>query len=1186
MSEKKYKLTKRKVLLIFIVVLSMLSSSFVFQNVNSSPSSRENSRNVVATSASSLYLVQFQETGLPPASSNSGYGSIWAVKVAGQVHESSTPTIALYMTPALDIQYSVVNLANYSSSPSSGVFNVSSSNVVINIAFTPSLYHVSFSETGLPSAGSATEWTIMFNGNRIYSNESVITLTEPNGKYSYSIANESIYVPSPSSGTVIVNGSSLVIPVQFTNNLESVTFFETGLPVYNGGTQSEWSVDILNSTNNLNASESSFNSSITFTVPSGNYTYTVSQIPTYSIIGGKGMVSVAKKFTSVHVTYVTEYYGIEFEESGLPSVVPVWSVSLKDLSSKQVITDYSTQTSIYFNVTDGNYQFNVSRINGYSSLPSTGYVNVNNGFYIVKIKYSSEYSNVTFKENGLFSNTTSPSATFGSYWSVTMINATGYHFIRTTDGTSITFWLPSGSYTYYTANITGFSSGNETGSIQLQGQVTVHVTYSLTQSLSQSTGTLAAINLYEQGLSAGTTWSVALSNSSSSASSQITSSALVTYYVPTGDYFLRILDSGYMHPDPSYMYISVNTATQTVYNYTINFVSTLGYLNFTEAGLLHGTSWTVDLLSTSGVLTTYSSLFNNLSIPLPNGTYFYTVLPSSSNINPFDNSSGFVYVSTTHSVSYDVVFHSDQYTITFNERGLPDGQSWNLVLMNQNGTISAYSVTSGQVNLPLVNGTYRVSAETSSGGFISMPSLISFLVNGSASSLVQHNLTFVSNSLQVSFVETGLPSGTQWSVTLNGNTQATSLGTISFTLSGGTYLYYLSSTGQYSPIQSIGVVSVASNNKTISIDFRSIDSSVTFQTTSLPANSSWTVYVNGEILHTLNQSILLNLPNGTYQFQVVNQGYYYPTQPYGLFTVSGKSISIQVNFVSILYTVSFKEAGLPLDLAWTVLVSNQTGVIVANTSSTQYNNLSLLNGSYSFSVLETDYYVSIPGNGSFSVNGGVVALSVQYKIFKYSVNFVETGLPAGDIWNITLTSQTGTFNTTSTTGSTASFSVVNGTYTFIVVSADKNVAPSPMTGTVIVSGTAENISVTFSPVLFTAQIDESGLAKDTGWSISINNVTYSTKNTSINVTLVNGTYDFTVLNVTAGYTYSPASGKVIVKGSNITTTITYTVIVTIITSKPPPKTNYNTYIVLGTLVGIGVIGLGVIMALYYQRKKS
>ena len=1185
MSEKKYKLAKGKVLLILIVVISMLSSSFVFQNALSPPS-RENTRSVAAVNASSLYLIQFQETGLPSVTSNSGYGSIWAVKVSGQIHESSTPTIALNMAPASNIHYSVVNLANYTATPSSGVFNVSSSNVVISITFTSSLYNITYSETGLPSAGPSSEWKVMFNGTTIYSNESMITLTEPNGKYSYSIANESIYVPSPSSGTVMVNGSSIVIPVQFTNNLESVTFFETGLATYNGATQSEWSVDILNSTSNFNASESSFNSSITFTVPSGNYTYIVSPVPTYSLLGSTGLVSVAKKFTSVHVKYTTVYYGIEFQESGLPSVIPVWSVSLKNLSSKQVITDYSTQTSIYFNVTNGNYQYNVSRINGYSSLPSSGYVSVNNGFYIVKITYSSEYSRVTFKESGLFSNTTNPSASFGSYWSVTMINSTGYHFIRSTDGTSITFWLPSGSYTYYSANITGFSSGNETGSVQLQGQVTVHVTYSLTDTLSQSTGTIAAINLYEQGLTAGTTWSVALSNSSSSATSQITSSALVTFYVPTGDYYLRILDSGFMHPEPSYLYISVNTATQTVYNYTVNFVSTLGYLNFTEAGLLHGTSWTVDLLTSSGVLTTYSSTFNNLSIPLSNGTYFYTVLASSANINPFGNSSGYVYVSTAHSVSHEVVFHSDQYTITFNERGLPDGQTWNLVLMNQSGSILSYPATSGQVNLPLVNGTYRVSAETPSGGFVSMPSLILFCVNGSASSLVEHNLTFTSNSLDVSFVETGLPSGTQWSVTLNGITQNTDLGTISFTLPGGTYLYYLSSTGQYSPIQSIGVVSVASNNKTISIDFRSIVSSVTFKTTSLPANSLWSVYINGKILQSQNQSISLNLPNGTYRFQIVNQGYYYPTQPYGLITVSGKSISIQVNFVSILYTVSFKETGLPLNLAWTVLVSNQTGGTVANTSSSDYNNLSLLNGSYSFSVLETDFYVSIPGNGTFSVNGGTVVLSVQYKIFKYSVNFIETGLPAGDIWNITLTSQAGTFNTTSTTGGTASFLVVNGTYTFIVVSADKNVAPSPMTGTVIVSGAPENVSVTFSPVLFTAQIDESGLAKGVAWSISLDNVTYSSNGTSINVTLANGTYDFTVLNVTAGYTYSPASGKIILKGSNITTTITYTVIVTIHISKPPTKTNYNTYIVLGTLVGIGVIGLGVIMALYYQRKKS
>lgn len=1183
---QKNKKVRRNILLVFVVVLSVISTSFVFQNLNSDASKSNNSNIATDANSSSLYLVTFTENGLPTAASNSGYGSLWAVKVSGEIHESSTPTISMYMQPASNIPYSVVNLANYTSSPSTGTFNVSSSNVVIDITFTPIVYNVSFSENGLPAVGSSTEWKVTFNGNTIYSNLSVISLTVSNGKYNYSIPNESIYLPSPSSGTVVVNGSSIIIHVQFTNNLESVTFFETGLPVFQGATYSQWSVDLSNSTSNFSASQSSFNSSIVFTVPSGDYNYSVSQVQSYTLIGGTGVVSVAKKFTSVYVSYQPTLFGVEFHESGLPSVTPLWSVSLKNLTSGKATTDYSTQTSIYFNVTNGNYGFSVSSIMGYNLLPASGYVNVSSGFYIIKIKYTSTYGLVTFNEKGLFSNTTSPPASFGSYWSVTMINSTGYHFIEGTDSSSLTFWLPMGTYTYYTSNVTGFVSGNETGPIQLTGQLKVHVTYTLSDALSQSSGTLAAINLYELGLPAGTTWSVALSNDTRNATSQITGSALITYYKPSGSYYIRILDSGFMHPNPSYIYVTVNPTTQNVYNYTIHFNSILGYLNFTESGLLHGTQWTVAVNDSSGIIETFSTSFNNISIPLINGTYFYMVQPSSPNINPFDQATGFVYISSTNSASYHVNFYSDQYAITFNERGLPQDESWRLDLMNQSGSIVSYSETSGQANVPLINGTYRVSAVSSTGGFLANPSIFTFNVNGSYSSEIQHNVTFVSNELQISFVEAGLPTGTQWSVTLNGIQEVSSLGTISFSLPGGTYIYHLSSTGQYSPTQSIGVVSVGNGNKTIKIDFVSIVSKVVFQESSLPANSTWSVFVDGQILETNNQSQSIYLQNGTYQFQAVEQGYYFPTTPYGLFTVSGTSKIIKINFVSIQYHVDFQEDGLPVGTAWTVQIINQTGILTAYTTTSTYNNVSLLNGSYSFNMLETDFYVSIPGNGTFSVNGGPINLSVLYKIFTYQVTFSESGLPQGNTWNITLTSQYLTKNYTSTTANSASFNVVNGTYSFHIVSLNKSVEPSPMTGTLNVEGVNLTVPIQFSRVLYTVQIQEVGLSKNVSWSVEINNVTYSSKNTSINVSLTNGTYDFSVLNVTSGYTFSPASGKLNVKGANITTRISYSPIVTVIRPPPVTHTNYNSFIVVGTLIGIGVIGLGVIVALYYQRKKS
>ena len=105
--------------------------------------------------------------------------------------------------------------------------------------------------------------------------------------------------------------------------------------------------------------------------------------------------------------------------------------------------------------------------------------------------------------------------------------------------------------------------------------------------------------------------------------------------------------------------------------------------------------------------------------------------------------------------------------------------------------------------------------------------------------------------------------------------------------------------------------------------------------------------------------------------------------------------------------------------------------------------------------------------------------------------------------------------------------------------------------------------------------------------IELDDVTYSSnKSTNINITLTNGTYSYKVLNVT-GYTVSPQIGKIVVNGANVTTSTTFALKVTVIPPPPPSTTpKYNTFIVIGTLVGIGVIGLAVITVLYYQRKKA
>ena len=73
-------------------------------------------------------------------------------------------------------------------------------------------------------------------------------------------------------------------------------------------------------------------------------------------------------------------------------------------------------------------------------------------------------------------------------------------------------------------------------------------------------------------------------------------------------------------------------------------------------------------------------------------------------------------------------------------------------------------------------------------------------------------------SYLVFFNESGLPSGTSWSITLNGTSESSTSSTITFSLPNGTYSYTVSSVSGYSVSSSSGSISVngASVSKTVS----------------------------------------------------------------------------------------------------------------------------------------------------------------------------------------------------------------------------------------------------------------------------------------------------------------------------------------------------------------------------------
>jgi len=155
----------------------------------------------------------------------------------------------------------------------------------------------------------------------------------------------------------------------------------------------------------------------------------------------------------------------------------------------------------------------------------------------------------------------------------------------------------------------------------------------------------------------------------------------------------------------------------------------------------------------------------------------------------------------------------------------------------------------------------------------------------------------------------------------------------------------------------------------------------------------------------------------------------------------------------------------------------------------------------------------------------------------FPVTFTETGLPLGTSWGVT-------FNATlnSSTTSSVGFSVLNGSYTF-AVGAVSGYNANPSSGPVTVSGGPQTVPIVFSASVtptYTITFEEQGLPASTSWSVTLQSTPQSSVTSVLAFVRANGTYAFTV-GAVPGYSAAPASGSVIVYGTDVLKEINFTV---------------------------------------------
>jgi hypothetical protein len=116
---------------------------------------------------------------------------------------------------------------------------------------------------------------------------------------------------------------------------------------------------------------------------------------------------------------------------------------------------------------------------------------------------------------------------------------------------------------------------------------------------------------------------------------------------------------------------------------------------------------------------------------------------------------------------------------------------------------------------------------------------------------------------------------------------------------------------------------------------------------------------------------------------------------------------------------------------------------------------SLPNGTYTYSVANIANY-SRAATGAFAVAGSPVVISENFSLVRYQVTVTETGLRTGTNWSVSI----GTLTHYSNGGANVTFQEPNGSMGFIVGSLI-GYTVNPSTGSVILSGAATSVAVTF-----------------------------------------------------------------------------------------------------------------------------
>jgi hypothetical protein len=523
-------------------------------------------------------------------------------------------------------------------------------------------------------------------------------------------------------------------------------------------------------------------------------------------------------------------------------------------------------------------------------------------------------------------------------------------------------------------------------------------------------GVVFTITFNESGLPTNTIWNVTINGYIYS-----TNTSFYTYInvsLPNGNYSYEAQTSNLLY-SPIYGNVTVNGANQNV---SLSFIIPLYNVEFNESGLPSGTLWNMTLYNSTYNLNYYNSTnTTSLNFSIPNSTYSYTALAN----NFYNPVYGNITVSGTNITDSITFTLAPIYIVQFIESGLPSGSEWGILINTVEGYYSSTSNTT-TLDFSMPNGTYNYSEYVTNNNYENISG--NFTVNGA-------NTTVYLNYYNITFIESGLPSGTEWNIYLNTSTvnlieESTNTTSLSYILENGNYTYlmtqnnsqvflnaYYDNTDGLFVIQN-GNFTVNNSNMTIYLNFTLYTVTFNFNESS---NYTYNIIFSNSTYSTSfisdNQTYVEYMPNGTYYDSIgvanisnpfaITSGYVSP------FTLNGTNLTFNITLSS--YNVEFNVTGLPSGYSYLIYVFNtNNGTAVFSTISSG-NVYALLpnNATYNYTISVansndiTDFNYTAFGNPlTFTIDNNLIIVNVS--IVYDNLTIQESGLNANTEYYINI----------------------------------------------------------------------------------------------------------------------------------------------------------------------------------------